>query len=179
MRSSRELYELTEQQELLTDALVEALMGGEQTEGSVEILEEVLQRQEAEFTVVLESVAKRIKNLEARSSVFDAEKKAFKAEADRLDIRKKEIDRTVEYLEQVVRIVLDKRGVAKTTAGTFSITVKVATKKTIIDDVDLGTLDERFRKVELDKDAVTAALKAGEKLEFARIGDGKRGVLIK
>lgn len=109
-----------------------------------------------------------IKTLEGEATVAQAEKEQFET---KVRTRKSRIEFLKARLKQ--HLEATKRTQVKTLAGrTIAIQANGGKLPVDIDQVDPATLPERFTKttVTINREAVAAALEAGEVLEFARLG---------
>lgn len=116
---------------------------------------------EAGFDAKLEAVESYRRNLMAEAV-------ALKAEEDRMERRRKALERRGDAFAAYIASALTLAGKDKAKAGTFSFSFRNSEAVVLSDGATLDTVPLRFVRIEerktLDKVAAKAALKAGEEL---------------
>ena len=140
----------------------------EEAEGVLdENTEKALAISEQELTTKACNYGFVILQMENRSAAIDAEIK-------RLQALKKPIDNTVKRLKESVQGAMEMFGVKKIEGDTIKISFRKSNRLVTPENPDLSAIDEKFKitktVVDLDKKAITDAIKAGEEIEGFSIG---------
>lgn len=97
----------------------------------------------------------------------------LKAKIDELQVRKGRMEKSVETRRNVILMAMDKAGLQTIKSPLGTMSVRAVAPKTVVSDE--AQIPARFWKAgepKLDKDAVTAALKAGEPVPGASLSNG-------
>ena len=140
-----------------------------------EVFQDTLEALEGEYDDKIENYCKAIKNIEA-----DA--KALKEEADRLNTKRKHLENAVDRMKQAMYESMKRIGI--TSAGGIlkaSIQKNGGKLPLIMDEVNAELLPEGFKKVEYkaDGEAIRKALDEGIELSFAHYGARGESIRIK
>ena len=158
------LYEITNTYQQFLDAL-------EEGEIPQECISDTLEGLDGVFEEKIDNIACMIKSLEA-----DAEK--FKAEISALNSRKKTAESSAEWLRQYVSSSLQAVGKTKMETARNKLSFRKSVKLHLEDNFTnllSRTQQERFlryKEPELDKKAITDALKQGEEIAGAKLETG-------
>ena len=162
------LYELKEEYQVLLEMIDEET--GEFAEGVLDKVEQV----EDDINVKLENYAKVIQTQKA-------EAEALKTEGQRLVERSKLVDNRIERLKAHVRETMMQLGIDKIKGEILSMTLRKPSKRVWV-DVAIVPADSKYwvpQPPKLDKARIKHDLKNGEKLDYAALNDGERGLLIR
>lgn len=146
------LYQLTDEMQRITDALIEA--GGEvtpETESLFDGLSEQIERK-------IDSTRAAIRNLEAEAEAAKAEEDYFKA-------RRVRAENSVKAIKANVLRIAELRGLQRIEGSTTTCTVREATSSKLIVHTMPTELPERFQKrpaVEVDTRALKEAVQRGD-----------------
>ena len=161
------LFEISERYQALDELLDGA--GGDLTDPAVEAyVDEIVSELESDRDAKLDGYCAYIAELQARAD-------ARQAEADRLAARAKVDEGNAARLKERLRALFELRGWGKVETPRYTLRLTNNGGKLPLDlDADIRPEDlaERFRrvKVDVDTEAVRAALEAGEEIPFARFG---------
>ena len=173
MEKKKTMYEITddliELNKLMDDIVDENGEPREPTEAELEIMRDWFRTSEAEFKEKFDNYCKFIKNLQIEASVATAEKDAHKKEMDRLSKRSKAMENRAATVKNLLWWSMDKLGLSKEGFKTSLFSAKEQNTKGSI--VELTTYDYRkipeefLKQPELDKTAISQALKDGELIQ--------------
>ncbi len=173
MEKKKTMYEITgdliELNKLMDDIVDENGEPREPTEAELEIMRDWFKTSEAEFKEKFDNYCKFIKNLQIEASVATAEKDAHKKEMDRLSKRSKAMENRAATVKNLLWWSMDKLGLSKEGFKTSLFSAKEQNTKGSI--VELTTYDYRkipeefLKQPELDKTAISQALKDGELIQ--------------
>ena len=173
MEKKKTMYEITgdliELNKLMDDIVDENGEPREPTEAELETMRDWFKTSEAEFKEKFDNYCKFIKNLQIEASVATAEKEAHKKEMDRLSKRSKAMENRAVTVKNLLWWSMDKLGLSKEGFKTSLFSAKEQNTKGSI--VELTTYDYRkipeefLKQPELDKTAITQALKDGELIQ--------------
>ena len=173
MEKKKTMYEITgdliELNKLMDDIVDENGEPREPTEAELETMRDWFKTSEAEFKEKFDNYCKFIKNLQIEASVATAEKDAHKKEMDRLSKRSKAMENRAATVKNLLWWSMDKLGLSKEGFKTSLFSAKEQNTKGSI--VELTTYDYRkipeefLKQPELDKTAITQALKDGELIQ--------------
>lgn len=152
------LYDLKESYKQIAECLYEEEMDNTQ-------LVILLSQIDEEIENKADGYAKLIMNMKS-----DVE--ALQAEENRLASRRKRLETRIDTLKQNLKEAMEETGKTKFQTSLFSFNIcKNGGKQAIEynDNIKLEELEERFTKLELNKDEVRTALEDGEYLEFAKL----------
>ena len=160
-------YEMTSQmiglQKLIEDGEMD-----EQT------LQDTLEGLEGEIQVKAEGLLAYVANMGADVDAIDAA-------IARLRDRRTAITNKQDALREYLRFNMEQSGIDKITCPLFTITLRKAPDVVVIESEDL--IPEEYIKTVITKAPmkvdILKALKGGEHVPGARLGEGKRGLLIK
>ena len=143
---------------------------GEATEDDERAALQWLRDHEADRDRKIEAVAFVVREKEAHVN-------AIKDEEARLAARRQSEERDIDRLKKSVLAYFAEAGIDKVKTPLFTVSRRGNGGKAplkVLDGLDLGAVPEaflRFPDPELDKEAVRAALEAGEALDWAEIGE--------
>ena len=173
MEKKKTMYEITddliELNKLMDDIVDENGEPREPTEAELETMRDWFKTSEAEFKEKFDNYCKFIKNLQIEASVATAEKDAHKKEMDRLSKRSKAMENRAATVKNLLWWSMDKLGLSKEGFKTSLFSAKEQNTKGSI--VELTTYDYRkipeefLKQPELDKTAISQALKDGELIQ--------------
>lgn len=173
MEKKKTMYEITgdliELNKLMDDIVDENGEPREPTEAELETMRDWFKTSEAEFKEKFDNYCKFIKNLQIEASVATAEKEAHKKEMDRLSKRSKAMENRAATVKNLLWWSMDKLGLSKEGFKTSLFSAKEQNTKGSI--VELTTYDYRkipeefLKQPELDKTAISQALKDGELIQ--------------
>lgn len=151
------LQKLVDEGELTADAIADTMDGLE-----LEVAEKANQ------------ILYMVKNIDGMNESIDSEIK-------RLTDRKKVFNNQIESIKSYLKTNMEATNTSKITCDLFTITLKKPSKIVIIDDIELLPDDLVTIKTteSPDKKAIAKLLKDGEKVEGARLADGKSALIIK
>lgn len=158
------LYEITEQFKQLEK------MEDLDEETMLDTLESI----EGEFLTKCRNVAAYFQNL-------DADVRELKEAESRIAARRKSIENKSNSLKEYLLRNMIATGTTKIECPEFSITLRKPSQA--LEVVDLDLIPEHYKKetvtISADKNAIKAAIKAGDDIPGARIIDGKQSLSIK
>ncbi|EMB19556.1 siphovirus Gp157 family protein [Treponema denticola] len=173
MEKKKTMYEITgdliELNKLMDDIVDENGEPREPTETELETMRDWFKTSEAEFKEKFDNYCKFIKNLQIEASVATAEKDAHKKEMDRLSKRSKAMENRAATVKNLLWWSMDKLGLSKEGFKTSLFSAKEQNTKGSI--VELTTYDYRkipeefLKQPELDRTAISQALKDGELIQ--------------
>ena len=173
MEKKKTMYEITgdliELNKLMDDIVDENGEPREPTEAELETMRDWFKTSEAEFKEKFDNYCKFIKNLQIEASVATAEKDAHKKEMDRLSKRSKAMENRAATVKNLLWWSMDKLGLSKEGFKTSLFSAKEQNTKGSI--VELTTYDYRkipeefLKQPELDRTAISQALKDGELIQ--------------
>ena len=173
MEKKKTMYEITgdliELNKLMDDIVDEDGEPREPTEAELETMRDWFKTSEAEFKEKFDNYCKFIKNLQIEASVATAEKDAHKKEMDRLSKRSKAMENRAATVKNLLWWSMDKLGLSKEGFKTSLFSAKEQNTKGSI--VELTTYDYRkipeefLKQPELDRTAISQALKDGELIQ--------------
>ncbi|WP_444818462.1 siphovirus Gp157 family protein [Treponema denticola] len=173
MEKKKTMYEITgdliELNKLMDDIVDEDGEPREPTEAELETMRDWFKTSEAEFKEKFDNYCKFIKNLQIEASVATAEKEAHKKEMDRLSKRSKAMENRAATVKNLLWWSMDKLGLSKEGFKTSLFSAKEQNTKGSI--VELTTYDYRkipeefLKQPELDRTAISQALKDGELIQ--------------
>ncbi|MGI5064002.1 siphovirus Gp157 family protein [Treponema denticola] len=173
MEKKKTMYEITgdliELNKLMDDIVDENGEPREPTEAELETMRDWFKTSEAEFKEKFDNYCKFIKNLQIEASVATAEKEAHKKEMDRLSKRSKAMENRAATVKNLLWWSMDKLGLSKEGFKTSLFSAKEQNTKGSI--VELTTYDYRkipeefLKQPELDRTAISQALKDGELIQ--------------
>ena len=173
MEKKKTMYEITgdliELNKLMDDIVDENGEPREPTEAELETMRDWFRTSEAEFKEKFDNYCKFIKNLQIEASVATAEKDAHKKEMDRLSKRSKAMENRAATVKNLLWWSMDKLGLSKEGFKTSLFSAKEQNTKGSI--VELTTYDYRkipeefLKQPELDRTAISQALKDGELIQ--------------
>lgn len=161
------LYQLTSQmiglQKLIEDGEMEP-----------QALQDTLDGLEGDIQIKADGLLAYVANLGADVDAIDNEIK-------RLTARKNAIANRQESLREYLRFNMEQSGIDKITCPLFTITLRAAPAVVVIESEDLipDMYKEIVETVKISKEAIKRHLKEGIHVPGARLGDGKRGLVIK
>lgn len=138
-----------------------------------ETLLDTLEGIEGEFNDKIENYCKVIKN-------FEANAKAIKDEAKRLQARAKTFENKIGWMKKRMLDAMEATG--KTEAGGQVLKAKIAKNGGKLPlELDEENVPVTFKKIEykIDNEAIRKALDDGEELDFAHYGERGRSLRIK
>ena len=105
---------------------------------------------------------------------FDDQIDIYDREIKRLSEIKDQMEKREEWLKNNLTNAMLEFGIKEIRGKTLKINFRKS-ESVNIDDVDIDTLDDRFKrvKVEIDKTAIKQALKSGEQVEGARLAENQ------
>ena len=106
---------------------------------------------------------------------------AIDAEIERLKERKRIIQNRVQGLKDYLRENMEATGITKISCPVFTITLSKGRESVVVDD-ESAIPDDLMRvttKIDPDKTAIAAKIKAGEEVPGAHLERGKGSILIK
>lgn len=161
------LYELTAQ----VKGLQRLMEDGEMDE---QTLQDTLEGLEGDLQVKADGLLAYVSNLGSDVAAIDAE-------INRLQARRNAISNHQESLREYLRFNMEQSGIDKITCPLFTITLRKAPDVVVIESEDLipAMYKETVETVKISKEAIKRHLKEGIHVPGARLGDGKRGLLIK
>ncbi|MGI5065570.1 siphovirus Gp157 family protein [Treponema putidum] len=194
MEKKKTMYEITgdliELNKLMDDIVDENGEPREPTETELETMREWFKASETEFKEKFDNYCKFIKNLQIEASIATAEKDAHKKEMDRLSRRSKTMENRAVTVKNLLWWNMEKLGISKDGFKTSLFSAKEQNTKGSI--VELTTYDYRkipeefLKQPELDKTAISQALKDGELIQkegqenygkiFLRNGEALEGI---
>jgi hypothetical protein len=161
------LYELTGQYLALSELADDPSM-------PPEALHDTLQGLEGEIEVKAEAMLRVVSNMESDTGAIDVEIK-------RLQTRKKTIQNRANSLRDYLKMNMAATGINKISCPLFAITLSKARPLCVITAENL--LPDEYIKTTIIKapmkKEILAALKAGEDIPGAELGESARGLLIK
>lgn len=173
MEKKKTMYEITgdliELNKLMDDIVDENGEPREPTEAELETMRDWFRASETEFKEKFDNYCKFIKNLQIEASVATAEKEAHKKEMDRLSKRSKAMENRAVTVKNLLWWSMDKLGLSKEGFKTSLFSAKEQNTKGSI--VELTTYDYRkipeefLKQPELDRTAISQALKDGELIQ--------------
>ena len=173
MEKKKTMYEITgdliELNKLMDDIVDEDGEPREPTEAELETMRDWFKTSEVEFKEKFDNYCKFIKNLQIEASVATAEKDAHKKEMDRLSKRSKAMENRAATVKNLLWWSMDKLGLSKEGFKTSLFSAKEQNTKGSI--VELTTYDYRkipeefLKQPELDRTAISQALKDGELIQ--------------
>jgi hypothetical protein len=112
----------------------------------------------------------KLDNCAAVLETMQAEADALQHEEQRLKARRAAIESNQSRLKNYMQEQMEACNIEKSKGARFTVLVQLNPPKVVIDDEDL-ILDSRFwrQKIELAKDVLGAALRAGETIEGAHL----------
>lgn len=140
---------------------MELLMMAQEEENDPQLIADTFESLEGEIEEKLEQCAYVLKELEG-----EADK--VKKECDRLQARKKSIERNVDRLKEAVKEMMILTGNRQVKAGLFTYTVAKNPVSVVLETEDTDLFPEQFLKHQaptIDKVALKQALKNGETFE--------------
>jgi hypothetical protein len=161
------LYELTSQMIGLHKLI-------EDGEMEPQALQDTLDGLEGDIQVKAEGLLAYVANMGADLDAIDAAVK-------RLTERRTAITNRQESLREYLRFNMEASGIDKITCPLFTITLRKAPDVVVIESEDLipAMYKETVETVKISKEAIKRHLKSGEHVPGARLGEGKRGLIIK
>lgn len=139
-----------------------------------EMIADTIEGIEGEFSQKLEQLIAVMKNNDGLAEML-------KVEAKNLTDRAKKLSNKNDSIKQYIISSMNTMEKSKFNAGIHSLTVRKASKVLKVDNID--SLPPQFVEYETTAKALTSELKnrlkAGEKIEGARLEDGKQGLTIK
>jgi hypothetical protein len=161
------LYELTAQ----VKGLQRLMEDGEMDE---QTLQDTLEGLEGDLQVKADGLLAYVSNLGSDVAAIDAE-------INRLQARRNAIANHQESLREYLRFNMEQSGIDKITCPLFTITLRKAPDVVVIESEDLipAMYKETVETVKISKEAIKRHLKEGIHVPGARLGEGKRGLLIK
>ena len=153
------LYEITEQQQIINNLLEESC--GELTPE----LEQALELNLENFSNKAEGYVKAIKN-------YNAEADAIAEEIKKLQAKKKVCENAVTRMKNALSTSMNIFGMNKVQAGLFKISLTTSKSVNIINE-DLIPQDYKRVKYEISKTDIKKAIEAGETVEGAEIMENK------
>ena len=162
------LYELTEQHKAL-EALAE-----NSDEDITQALADTFEALEGEFEEKALSLIYVANNMDADIDALDAE-------IQRLERRKKVFVTRKESLRDYLRFNMESSGITKIDCPLFTITLRKPSKIALINDIDMLPTDYISIKTSITpvKAAILKALKSGELVPGAELGESKASLIIK
>lgn len=162
------LYELTGQYKDLT-----ALMDGADEDMAIAV-RDTMGAIEAEFNDKALAVSRVILNMDSDIEQVDAE-------IERLQERKRLINNRSTQIKNYLRENMEAAGITKIACPLFTITLAKGRESVVVDD-EKALDDDLIRvstKIEPDKKAIAARIKAGQEVKGARLELGQSSVRIK
>ena len=169
------LYDVSQRWQSLDDIVTDAASADDISPDEVSaIVAKLLDELQCDSEGAVRDGVQYLRNLEALRDAKRAEARALSEGARSLDDR-------IGRIKDVLRQFVDWRFAGHIVAGPYDVRTRAVPPSVVLDDVDPEALPERFRKVSYsaDKTAIKAALKHGEPLNFARLGDAVRALTIK
>ena len=174
---------------LFQEPMDETLDPGAESERLVDEYLAQLEGVQEQLGAKLIGYVKAIKAKTARASLLEAEARLYAVEANRLaDKAKAEVD-TAEFLQGRLKVFMDRRGLTEFEAGTYKLKIVNQVGRLplrISNDFKPEQVDSAYRKeiparFEFDRQAIEAALKAGQKLLIElpkpeNLGEGEVGI---
>jgi hypothetical protein len=136
------LYELSESFRKLSEMLEEALDNEELDADSEQMFKDTLESIQESIEVKIENICKFMKNL-------DGDVKAFKAEEDRLNKKRKAIENKIDGMKKYMEEMLINAGIKEVKAGTFK--VKFAKTNPSVEILNPKLVPEQYREKQEDK----------------------------
>lgn len=144
----------------LGQGFLELLAIAEEGDTDPQMIKDTMEALEGEIEDKIEGCACVMKELDGKAAVLDRE-------IERLTKRKEAIERNSERIKRGIEGIMRLTGNPKIKTKLFTFRIQKNTPAVVLETTDVHAIPERFWKIPepgIDKTAIKAALKAGEKL---------------
>ena len=152
------LYDLKENYKKITEYLIEEEVDNTKREILLSIIDEEIEEKADNYAKLIQSL--------------NADIEAIQSEEKRLEERRKRLENRADTLKQNLKAAMEETNKPKFKTSLFSFNICTNGGKQPIEykeNIDLGKVEKRFIKPELNKDEVRIALEDGEYLDFAKL----------